>query len=150
MILGFADGCNRVVVAGSKQTERPHVPMANNSIRIDHENRARDLSWNQRLRAIKISDLSIDVCQQTQWQFMMLRKTLMGINCVRRKPDDLCSSRDVIFPAIADRAHLARADRRFVARIKEEHDHLATIIRQTPLGAFAIGQREVRGRLSFL
>ncbi len=67
LCLGFADGGNRIVIAGSKQTERPHVPMTNNSIRVDHENRSRDLSGNQRLRAIEIRHFSIDVRQQTQW-----------------------------------------------------------------------------------
>ena len=77
----------------------------------------------------------------------MLRKILVRLNRVRRNPNHLRASREIVVPTIAHRTHLPRTDRRLIARIKEQHYDFPALIRQTPVGAVSILQREVGRRL---
>ena len=81
---------------------------------------------------------------------MVRGKILMRIDRVGRKTDNLGASRCVILPAIANRAHLPGANRRFVAGIKQQNHDLTTMVRQPPQSAVAVRQSEVRRRLSFV
>ena len=81
---------------------------------------------------------------------MMRGKTPMRFNRIRGNAHDFRPGCRVIFPSIADRAHLPRTDRSLVAGIKEEHDYLAAMIRQAPRYAVAVRQREVGRFASFL
>ena len=80
----------------------------------------------------------------------MLGKTLMRINCIGRQADNFRAGRRIIFPTVAHRTHLARANRRLVAGIKQQDDDLAPLIRETPFGAFAVPQSKVWRWFSFL
>src|SRR6185369_5657981 len=78
----------------------------------------------------------------------MLRKVFVRLDRVTRDADDFCSGREIVVPTIAQRTHLSRAHRRFIARIKQQHNDFAAMIRQTPLAAVSIVQRKVgRGRV---
>lgn len=81
---------------------------------------------------------------------MMFGKALMRSDCVRRKAHHFRAGRGVIFPTVAHGTHLTGADGRLVAGIKQQHDDLASVIRETPLGAVTVAQREVRRGGSFL
>jgi hypothetical protein len=81
---------------------------------------------------------------------MMFGKVLVRLNRIRRDAYDLCAGRGVIFPAIANGTHLPSADRGFIARIEKQDNNLAAMVGQTPLGAVAVEQREIRRGPAFL
>src|SRR5215510_833717 len=74
----------------------------------------------------------------------MRRKVFMRLDRVRRDADHFCARLEIVVPTIAQRTHLSRAYRRFVARIKKQHDDFAAMIGQAPLAAVSIFQRKVR------
>ncbi len=74
----------------------------------------------------------------------MLRKLLVRLNRVRRDANHFRASRNVVVPTIAHRTHLPRADRSFVAGIKKQHDNFAAMVRQAPIVAVSIFEREIR------
>jgi len=49
---------------------------------------------------------------------------------------------------ISNTAHLLGADRRSIPWIKNERDHLPSVIRQAPRFAVGVLQLEIRGRVS--
>ena len=77
LVLRFSDCSKDIVVLWAKQPERPDLAVTNDAAGINHENRSRYLSGNQRLRSIKICYFSIYICQQTQWQLVISGKTLV-------------------------------------------------------------------------
>src|SRR5215217_4364223 len=73
----------------------------------------------------------------------MRRKLFVRLDRIRRDAHHFRASREIVVPTIAQRTHLSRAHRRFVARIKKQHDNLAAMIGQAPLVAVSIFQRKV-------
>src|SRR5690348_11835757 len=73
----------------------------------------------------------------------MLRKLAMRFNGVRRNADDFRAGRDVVFPTIAQRTHLLRANRRLVTRIEKQYDDFPPMVRETPLLAVSVRQRKI-------
>ena len=63
--------------------------------------------------------------------------------------DNLSTGRVIVFPAISHGAHLARANRCFITRIKKKHNNLAVLIRKTPVPAVGVQQRKIRCGATF-
>src|SRR5215204_1147326 len=76
----------------------------------------------------------------------MGRKVFVRLDRIRRDADHFSAGREIVVPTIAQRTHLARAHRRFVARIKKQHDDFAAMIGQAPGVAVSILQRKAGRR----
>src|ERR1044072_661355 len=74
----------------------------------------------------------------------MGRKVFVRLDRITRDADHFSASSEIVVPTIPQRTHLSRTHRRFVARIKEQHNDFAAMIRQTPLVAVSIFQRKIR------
>src|SRR6185295_19130591 len=80
----------------------------------------------------------------------MLGKVSMRLDRVSGNADYFRAGGEIVFPTITQGTHLLGANRRFVARVEEQHDHLAALLRESPGLARAIGEREVgRNRSCF-
>src|SRR5678815_2438232 len=73
----------------------------------------------------------------------MGRKVFVRLDRIRRDANHFRAGREIVVPTIAQRTHLSRANRRFVAGIKKQHDDFAAMIGQAPLVAVVIFQRKV-------
>lgn len=51
------DRCDHFIILRSKQAQRPHVAMANDPFRVNHENRTGNFAGNQGSSAVRISHL---------------------------------------------------------------------------------------------
>src|SRR6185369_8441834 len=72
----------------------------------------------------------------------MRREVFVRLDRIRRDAHHLSPSRKIVVPTIAQRTHLSRTNRRFVARIKKQHNDFAAVIGQAPLLAVSIFQRK--------
>src|ERR1700754_514338 len=142
--LCFPDSRNYNVILRLQQPQRAHVLITQLSVRVDHKNRSRRTARNYRFRAIKRRDFSARIRKQTQRQIVMLGKLAMRVDRVGRNTNHFRASRLIVFPTIAHRAHLPRANRRFVTRIKKQDDDLAAMIRKLPVVSAAVLQHEIR------
>src|SRR6185369_15214333 len=76
----------------------------------------------------------------------MGRKVFVRLDRITRDADHFRAGREIVVPTIAQRTHLSRTHRRFVARIKKQDYDFAAMIRQAPLVAVSILQRKVGRR----
>ena len=61
LALCLADCADEVIVFWAEESERPHVAVTYNTLRINHEDRSRHLARNQGLRAVQIRDFTTNI-----------------------------------------------------------------------------------------
>src|SRR4051812_13561222 len=140
---GFAKLVDVLVV----QAERVHVAVPNDALLVDREDRP-PRAHHRPPRAVGLGDGAVLVGQQRDGQAVPRDEVLVGLEPLRRDPDDRRAQAVEVLGLVAIRAELLGADRRVVAGIEQEHDALAAVLGQSERSVGAL-ELEVRGLVAF-
>lgn len=154
-LLSIAHRClsyrfNDSVVAWRKEAQGLHLPVAHYAARINDDDGTRRSVRQPGAHAVSAYHLFVGVCEQRKRKIVFGRKPFVRILCVGRDADYSSARLRVVALVVSHRAHLFSADRRIVARIKEQHDSLASVLGESPVITFAVRKSEVRCTLAHI
>ena len=142
-----ASASRRSVDGLEVEPEQVVVAVANDPVLVHDDHRALRADHG-RVGAVLLGHLAALVCEQRHVQPVLLREALVRVDALRRDAHHRRVERAERLGVVAVGAELLRADRGVVAGIEEQHDALATVVRELEAALGALAARSpVRDRL---